>query len=93
LPGGGRVRVWHNVLDVSAGFVSFEEHYAFEQQGAGPEERLMSLSRLRFAALDEITGFAEVAGLSVECVYGDWDRRDVSDEAPELIVSLRRAPL
>lgn len=93
LPGGGRVRVWHQMLDVSAGYVSFEEHYAFEQQGEGPEERLMSRSRLRFATMDEITGLAEVARLSVESAYGDWDRRDVSDDAPELIVSLRPAPL
>ncbi|XXK32327.1 class I SAM-dependent methyltransferase [Rhodobacteraceae bacterium nBUS_24] len=93
LPGGGRVRVWHNVLDASAGFVSFEEHYAFGGQGAGPEERLMSLSRLRFAALDEITALAKAAGLAVENAYGDWDRREVSDDAPELIVSLRSAPL
>ena len=81
------------MLDVSAGFVSFEEHYAFEQQGAGPEERLMSLSRLRFAALDEITALAKAAGLAVENAYGDWDRREVSDDAPELIVSLRPALL
>ena len=93
LPGGGRVRVWHQVLDVSAGYVSFEEHYAFEQQGEGPEERLMSRSRLRFAALDEITDLAAAAGLALESAYGDWDRRDVSDDAPELIVSLRPAPL
>ncbi|MGB2408728.1 MAG: hypothetical protein ACPH9T_07390, partial [Paracoccaceae bacterium] len=78
---------------VSAGYVNFEEHYAFEQQGARPEERLISRSRLKFATLDEITGLAEIAGLAVASVYGDWDRRDVSDEAPELIVSLRRALL
>ena len=93
LPGGGRVRVWHNVLDVSAGFVSFEEHYAVGGQGAGQEERLVSRSRLRFAALDEITALAKAAGLAVENAYGDWDCREVSDDAPELIVSLRPAPL
>ena len=93
LPGGGQARVWHQVLDVSAGYVSFEEHYAFEQQGEGQEERLVSRSRLRFATMDEIIGLAEIARLSVECAYGDWDRRDVSDDAPELIVSLRPAPL
>lgn len=92
LPGGGRVRVWHNVLDVSAGFVSFEEHYAFGGQGAGLEERLVSHSRLRFTTLDEITDLAAAAGLAIESAYGDWDRRGVSDEAPELIVSLRPAP-
>lgn len=53
----------------------------------------MSRSRLRFATLDEITGLAEIAGLAVASVYGDWDRQEISDEAPELIVSLRRAPL
>ena len=93
LPDGRHVRIWHNVLDVSAGYVSFEEHYAFEGQGAGPEERLMSRSRLRFATLDEITGLAAAAGLALESAYGDWDRRAVSDKAPELIVSFRRAPL
>ena len=93
LPGGGHVRVWHNVLDVSAGFVSFEEHYAFEQRGKGPEECLVSHSRLRFAALDEITALAAAAGLSVEGGHGDWDLRAMSDEAPELIVRLRLAPI
>ena len=93
LPGGGRVRVWHNVLDVSAGFVSFQEHYAVGGQGAGQEERLVSRSWLRFAALDEITALAKAAGLAVENAYGDWDRQEVSDDAPELIVSLRPAPL
>ena len=81
------------MLDVSAGYVNFEEHYAFEQQGEGPEERLVSRSRLRFATLDEITGLAEIAGLAVASAYGDWDRQEISDEAPELIVSLRRALL
>ena len=93
LPSGGRVRVWHNVLDASAGFVSFEEYYAFGGQGAGPEERLVSHSRLRFATLDDITALAKAAGLAVENAYGDWDRREVSDDAPELIVSLRPALL
>ena len=93
LPGGRHVRIWHNVLDVSAGYVSFEEHYAFEGQGAGPEERLISRSRLRFATLDEITGLAAAARLALESAYLDWDCRAVSDKAPELIVSLRRAPL
>ena len=93
LPGGGHVRIWHNVLDVSTGYVSFEEHYAFEGQGAGPEERLVSHSRLRFATLDEITGLAEIAGLAVASAYGDWDRQEISNDAPELIVSLRPAPL
>ena len=37
LPCGRHVRIWHNLLDVSVGYVSFEEHYAFEGQGAGPE--------------------------------------------------------
>lgn len=93
LLGGGRAWVWHQVLDVSAGYVSFEEHYDFEQQGEGPEERLMSRSRLRFVALDEIADLAAAAGLALESAYGDWDRRAVSDKAPELIVSLRPAPL
>ena len=53
----------------------------------------MSQSRLRFAALDEITDLAAAAGLALESAYGDWDRRAVSDKAPELIVSLRPAPL
>ena len=81
------------MLDVSAGFVSFEEHYTFEVRGAGQDERLVSHSRLRFTTLEEITGLAAAAGLALESAYGDWDRRDVSDEAPELIVNLRRAPL
>ena len=53
----------------------------------------MSRSRLRFATLDEITSLAAAAGLALESAYGDWDRQEISDEAPELIVSLRRAPL
>ena len=93
LPGGDRVRIWHNVLDVSAGFVSFEEHYTFEVRGAGQDERLVSHSRLRFTTLEEITGLAAAAGLALESAYGDWDRRAIGDEAPELIVSLRPAPI
>lgn len=93
LPSRGRVRVRHNVLDISAGFVSFEEHYTFEVRGAGQDEHLVSHSQLRFTTLEEINGLAAAAGLALESSYGGWDRRAIGDEASELIVSLRPAPI
>ena len=81
-PVAGRVETWSEVHDVADGIVSYVNHYVFAATG----EELVSPVRLRFRTLAELTRSLGDAGLVVERVYGDWDRRAASPTTRELIV-------
>lgn len=84
LPHGKSVTAWHDLQSVDENRVCFQSVYQFEDQS------LTSESTLRFTTLDEVTAFAESAGLIVTDVFGDWDKKPFSFATPEIIVTLSR---
>ena len=86
-PALGQVQVWQQVLEVQGDRVSSEIHYQFASDG----RELVSSNQLRFRSQAELTRSLTDAGFSVERVFGDWDRRPLEVESPELIfVAARR---
>lgn len=85
-PVGGVVERWPEVHGVRHGVVSYTIHNRFVASG----DDVAAPTRIRFRSHDELKTSLAEAGFMVEAVYGDWDRRAVSDSAPELIVVARR---
>jgi SAM-dependent methyltransferase len=79
-PALGPVEVWQQVLAVQGDLVTSEIHYRFPDG-----EELVSTSELRFRTQAELTRSLTDAGFSVEQLAGDWDRRPVEPDSPELI--------
>jgi SAM-dependent methyltransferase len=67
------------------GVVSYTIHYWFIASGM----ELKAAGQLRFRTADELTASLEASGFTVEHVYGNWDRSDVTDQSPELIFVAR----
>ena len=83
----GQVEVWQQVIEVRDDRVASEIHYRFAASG----EEVVSSNELRFRSRAALTRSLTHAGFSVEQVFGDWDRRPVEPESPELIfVAARR---
>jgi hypothetical protein len=79
--------VWQQVLEVKRDRVVSEIHYRFASDGT----ELVSTNELRFRTQVELTRSLTDAGFLVEYVFGDWDRRPVEVESPEMIfVAARR---
>lgn len=76
----GPVEVWQQVLAVQGDLVTSEIRYRFPDG-----EELVSTNELRFRTREELTRSLTGAGFSVEQVLGDWDRRPVEPDSPELI--------
>jgi hypothetical protein len=77
----GQVEVWQEVVEVRGDRVSSAIHYRFAADG----RELVSTNELRFRGQAELTRSLAEAGFSVEQVVGDWDRRPVGPDSPELI--------
>jgi SAM-dependent methyltransferase len=76
----GPVEVWQQVLAVQGDVVTAAIHCRFPDG-----EELGSTNELRFRTREELTASLTAAGFSVEQVVGDWDRRPVAPDSPELI--------
>jgi SAM-dependent methyltransferase len=85
-PAVGPIETWSEFESLDAGIVSYTNHYVFSATG----EDIVVPGRLRFRTLDEVTRSVPRAGLAIEHVYGDWDRRRVGPTTPEMIVVARR---
>jgi hypothetical protein len=85
-PNAGPIETWSEVIDISDGIVSYENHYVFTATG----DDLVSSARLRFRTGAELTDSLASAGFSIERVYGTWASGPVDPENPELIVIARR---
>ena len=86
-PALGQVEVWYQLTGVRGDLVSSEVHYRFAASG----DHLVSANRLRFRTRAELARSLAEAGFSVERVFGDWDRRPVGPERPELIFVAARS--
>ena len=82
---GTGFEVFHQVCEVHDETVLFETVYTIENE----PEQLRSRSLLRFAPLPKIEVLASDAGLTVDSVFGDWERSALTESSPEIIVTLR----
>ena len=83
----GRFDAWYQVVEVHDDLVRFGLHYLLADTG----EELISSNELRFRTEPELTGSLINAGFAVEHLFGDWNRKPVGEETPELIyVASRR---
>jgi SAM-dependent methyltransferase len=87
-PVAGRIDHWSEVTDVACGVVSYTNHYLFAATG----EEVVTRNRLRFRTEEELRRSLAAAGLTVERVYGGWDRSAPRADATELVVVARAAP-
>lgn len=80
-PLGGTLRSWQEVETVEG------ELLTFTQTLTGPswDRPQTSRSTLRFLGAEELSSFLSEAGLTVAAQYGDWDRRRLTDDSPEII--------
>ena len=83
----GQIRCWEDVTQVVGEYVTFESHNLFLDTG----EDLVATSTLRFMPYQAIVNAAQAVGLTVENVYGYWDRRPFTDDSREMIFILRHA--
>jgi SAM-dependent methyltransferase len=81
-PDAGPVEVWAEVGSVADGVVAYENHYRFVATG----EHVVSPTRLRFRAREELERSLDEAGFTVERVLGHWDGRLPGPSTQELIV-------
>jgi SAM-dependent methyltransferase len=82
----GTIETWTEVDDVTAGVVTYRNHYRFARTGA----ELVSHAQLRFRPQRDLRASLATAGFTVDVVYGDWDRNPVAPSNPELIFVARR---
>lgn len=82
----GPVAEWLELVSVGAGRVRFQGHNVFLATG----EALVVDSELRFRRLDEQEAALAQAGLGVEQVFGDWDRRPYAASSRLMIIVARR---
>lgn len=87
-PTHGRLQVWSEVESARDGLVHYANHYRFERTG----DELVSSSVLRFRSLDELEASLAAHGFQTQRVYGDWDRRPVGADTPELIIVAQAEP-
>jgi SAM-dependent methyltransferase len=85
-PAVGTIETWTEVASVTDDVVSCVDHYLFLDSG----DDVTARTALRFRTLDELAGSLTAAGFDIERVYGDWDRRSVAEDSPELIVVAAR---
>lgn len=80
-PAGRRVRVWHEVEEVTEDLVTFTETFS----GTGVEQPSVSRSTLRFVSAEHLDQLLVAAGFTVDERYGDWDRSLMTPTSPEII--------
>ncbi|MFG5380765.1 class I SAM-dependent methyltransferase [Yoonia sp. R2-816] len=82
MPDGDHVTEWHVLVEVDQDIVAFQSIYQFANH------RLVSDSVLRFADEDTIRRLAQDVGFVVRSVFGDWDCGPLTDESPEIIMTM-----
>ncbi len=86
-PGVGAFEMWQEVTALRGDRTECELHYRFADTG----DEVISRGELRFRTESELAADLRDAGFSVEHVFGDWDRRPVSESALELIFVATRS--
>ncbi len=87
LKDGNTVQVIHEIVEIGAETVSFQETYHFPEL----KQKTRSTSTLRFAAPTHICRLAEQAGLNATILAGDWRGNAFDPEtSPEIIFRLSR---
>jgi SAM-dependent methyltransferase len=81
----GLIVSWSEVNGVHDGIVSYSIHHVFEDG-----HDVVSPCELRFRTVEELEDSLASASFSLERVFGDWDRGQVSSSAAELIVIASR---
>jgi len=77
----GSIEWWSENLTFDGHRAHYEIHYRFVDTG----EELVSKNELVFRSQKEITESLKNVGISVENVFGDWDRSSTDDESTEMI--------
>jgi SAM-dependent methyltransferase len=85
-PEAGRIDTKTVFLGIDDDVVWFKNDFFFAATG----ELVVSHAKLRFRTRAELTASLTAAGFTVEHVYGDWGRRPVRTDSPELIFVARR---
>lgn len=84
MPDGRVITAWTEVNSVVGGTVSFTIRYAFPDG-----EELLSTATLRFLDEHEVRSSLHEAGLTVEHIYGGWNREPVGAGHGEFLVIAR----
>jgi SAM-dependent methyltransferase len=82
----GPMECWLEVVGVDDGRVRFEAYNIFQSTG----EVVVAQSELRFRSLAEINSSLAKTGLTVEQVYGDWQRGPLLSNSRVMIFVARR---
>ena len=85
-PDGQPFEMSHKVLHADGHLVTFETTFRIGNE----MPPLLSKSTLRFCELREIVQLAGQARLHLDRCWGNWDRTALSEQSPEIIVSLKR---
>jgi hypothetical protein len=80
-PDGRRLRVWHEVEDVSGGVVTITETTADLDGAAVRVDR----ARLRFLSVDELEVFLADADFQIEAHYGGWSHQPLEALSSEIV--------
>ena len=74
-----------HVARIKDDLVSFTQHYELDDG-----EKLISSADMRFRSEQAIREAVETAGLTIEQIYGGWNREPVGAADGELVVLARR---
>jgi SAM-dependent methyltransferase len=78
---GRPVRVSHEVVSVVGDLVTLTE--TTSEPGGNPLR--VDRASLRFLDVDALASFLADAGFAIDAQYGDWDRRPLAPDSPEII--------
>jgi SAM-dependent methyltransferase len=81
LPDGARVDAHNDIRCVAGDLVTYETHVLY-----GPDDKEVGADTLRFIDRRALERHLDLAGLSRQVWYGDWDGSPVGVASPELIV-------
>lgn len=77
----GRIESWILHKSFEDMMWKYELHYNFIDQG----EKVVVKNTLKFRTQEELTKSLEEAGFEIINVYGDFDKREVSEDCPEFV--------
>ncbi|MGJ0118013.1 class I SAM-dependent methyltransferase [Williamsia sp. MIQD14] len=83
---GRQLTVVREVVTAEAGVVEFDETFSM----SGETDHVVTHSALRFLQPDEVHTHLSAVGLTVEQQFGDWMRRPLESDSPEIITIARR---
>lgn len=85
---GRPVRVSHEVVSVLGDLVMLTE----TTSEPGGRQLRADRASLRFLDVDTLASFLADAGFAIDAQYGDWDRRPLAPDSPEIITVARARP-